>query len=138
MHFSEGLCCGCCRRKDGEWRWANTDAQVQGQAVRAIAAFVAAIPPRPFPVSHLQVTFITGKSNILHVLMESMNSELKKSRFLMFANAGVAHVRLFFVFSFSSSPGSPCLHCMQPIASQVDQFFNILVLRDTVERMQAV
>jgi len=46
--------CGC-RKKDGEWRWANTDAQVQGQAVRAIAAFVAAIPPRPFPVSHLQV-----------------------------------------------------------------------------------
>lgn len=43
-------------RKDVELRWRNTDAQVQGQAVRAISAFVAAIPPRPFPPRpfHLQ------------------------------------------------------------------------------------
>lgn len=42
-----------------ELRWRNTDAQVQGQAVRAISAFVAAIPPRPFPPRpfHLQVLY---------------------------------------------------------------------------------
>lgn len=36
-------------------KWGNTDAQVQGQAVRAIAAFVAVIPPRSFSSSQLQV-----------------------------------------------------------------------------------
>lgn len=43
------------RWKDGGQKWYTTDAQVQGQAVRAIAAFVAALPPQPFPVSLLQV-----------------------------------------------------------------------------------
>ncbi|CAM6023862.1 unnamed protein product [Sphagnum balticum] len=42
------------RWKDGGQKWYTTDAQVQGQAVRAIAAFVAALPPQPFPVSLLQ------------------------------------------------------------------------------------
>lgn len=59
--------CGC-RRKDGQLRWANADAQVQGQAVRAIAAFVAAVPPRPFSVSHLQVLYIRSAADLLSVL----------------------------------------------------------------------
>ncbi|KAG0572040.1 hypothetical protein KC19_VG064400 [Ceratodon purpureus] len=56
------------RHSSRELRWGNTDAQLQGQAVRAISAFVAAIPSRRFPVTHLQ-TYIEEAVAALEYLL---------------------------------------------------------------------